>query len=110
MRRRIHPSFALSLHWASGERVMTAWLPTSSQLKFDDLDLTTSNRALADVGRQWRTARRNVRDILSICSHGLTAAHSYERMKSQSGADLAANGLQRGDVPRAIFRKLTERF
>ena len=87
---------------------MAAWLPTSSRLKFDDLRI--SRQAFADVRARWRTATRNVRDILSICSHGLAAAHHYERLKSQSDADLAANGLQRSDVPRVVFRKLTERF
>jgi hypothetical protein len=89
---------------------MAAWLPTSSRLKFDDVDPNTSKQAFADVRRRWRTATRNARDILSICAHGLAAAHHYERLKSQSDADLAANGLQRGDVPRAVFRKLTEKF
>ena len=86
---------------------MTAWLP-SSRLKFYDLRI--SGQAFAGVRGRWRIATRNVREILSICSHGLTAAHHYERLKSQSDADLSANGLQRGDVPRAAFRKLTEKF
>jgi len=86
---------------------MTAWLPTSSRMKFDDIG--SSRPAFADVRRRWRIAQRNVRDILSICSHGIAAAYYYERLKSQSDADLAAKGLQRGDVPRAAFQKLTEK-
>jgi hypothetical protein len=85
---------------------MTAWLPTSSRLKFDESRI--SRPAFADVRALWRAATRNVRDILSICSHGLAAAQHYEKLKSQSDADLAATGLHRGDVPRAAFRKLTE--
>ena len=87
---------------------MAAWLPTSSRLKFDELRI--SGQAFADVRKRWRSATRNVREILSICAHGLAAAHHYETLKSQSAADLAAKGLQRGDVPRVVFRKLTERF
>ena len=87
---------------------MTAWLPTRSRLKFDDLRI--SRPAFAEVRARWRTATRNVREVLSICSHGLAAAHHYQQLKSRSDADLAANGLQRGDVPRAVFRKLTEKF
>jgi hypothetical protein len=87
---------------------MAAWLPTSSRLKFDDLRI--SAQAFTDARRRWRTASRNVREILSICSHGLAAAHLYEQLKSQSDADLVAKGLRRGDVPRAALRKLTERF
>jgi hypothetical protein len=86
---------------------MTAWLPTSSRLRFYDFRI--SRQAFADVRQRWRTAARKVREILSICSRGLIAAHHYERLKSQSDADLAANGLQRGDVPRAAFQKLTEK-
>jgi hypothetical protein len=87
---------------------MTAWLPTSSRLKFDDFII--SGPAFAGARRRWLAASRNVRDILSICAHGLVAAHHYEQLKSQSDADLAATRLRRGDVPRAAFRKLTERF
>ena len=86
---------------------MAAWLPTSSRLKFDELRI--SRQAFADVRARWRVATRKVREILSICSRGLIAAHHYERLKAQSDADLAANGLQRGDLPRAAFRKLTEK-
>jgi hypothetical protein len=86
---------------------MTAWLPTSSRLKFDTSRI--SRPAFADARERWRAVRRIVRDILSICSRGLAAAHHYERLKSQSEADLAASGLQRGDVPRAAFLKLTEK-
>jgi hypothetical protein len=87
---------------------MTVWLPTNSRLKFDDL--TIPEQAFAGARRRWLTASRTVRDILSICAHGLVAAHHYEQLKSQSDTDLAAKGLRRGDVPRAVFRKLTERF
>jgi hypothetical protein len=87
---------------------MTAWLPTSSRLKFDDLAI--SGQACARARRRWLTASRTVRDILSICAHGLVAAHHYEQLKSQSDADLAGKGMRRGDLPRSAFRKLTERF
>ncbi len=87
---------------------MTAWLPTSSRLKFDDLAI--SGQAFARARRRWLTASRTVRDILSICAHGLVAAHHYEQLKSQSDADLAGKGMRRGDLPRSAFRKLTERF
>jgi hypothetical protein len=86
---------------------MTTWPPTSSRLRF--YDFRFSKQAFADARERCRTATRTVREILSICSRGLTAAHHYERLKSQSDTDLAAKGLQRGDVPRAAFRKLTEK-
>jgi|RhiMetdeSRZDD1v2_1073273.scaffolds.fasta_scaffold29134_5 hypothetical protein len=86
---------------------MTTWPPTTSRLRFYDFRI--SRQAFADVRARWRTAARNVGDILSICSRGLIAAHHYQRLKSKSDADLAADGLQRGDVPRSAFEKLTEK-
>jgi hypothetical protein len=87
---------------------MTAWLPTSSRLRFADLGI--SRQAFAEARQQWRAATRNVRQVLSIWSLGLAAAHHYEQLQWRSDVDFAAKGLQRSDVPRAAFRKLTERF
>jgi hypothetical protein len=86
---------------------MTAWLPTSSRLKFDISRIFRP--AFAEARERWRVAIRKAREIVSICSRGLAAAHHYQQLKSQSDADLAANGLQRGDVPKAVFQKLTEK-
>jgi hypothetical protein len=85
---------------------MTAWLPTSSRLKFDDLII--SKPPFADALPRLRKAAHNMREILSICSRAQIAAHHYEQLKPLSDSDLAAKGLTRGDVPRAAFRKLTE--
>ena len=86
---------------------MTAWPTTGSHLRFAHFKI--SRPAVSDARNRWRTVVRNVREILAICSRGLIAAHHYEQLKSQSDTDLAAKGLQRGDVPRSAFRKLTEK-
>jgi hypothetical protein len=85
---------------------MTAWLPTSSRLKFHDV--AVSGQAFAGLRERWRVVACSTRDILAICSRGLAAAHYYEQLKPRSDADLAAKGLQRSGLPQAAFRKLTE--
>ena len=86
---------------------MTAWLPTSSRLKFDDLII--SKPPFAGALPRLRKAAHYMREILSICSRAQIAAHHYEQLKPRSDTDLAAKGLTRGDVPRAAFSKLTDK-
>jgi hypothetical protein len=85
---------------------MTAWLPTSSRLKFDDLNVST--QPFADAPGRLRRMLRTVGEMLTICSRAQAAAQHYEDLKPMSNADLAERGLDRADVPRAAFRKLTE--
>ena len=85
---------------------MTAWLPTSSRLKFDTLNVST--QPFADAPNRLRRMLHSVGEMLSICSRAQAAARHYEELKPMSGADLAERGLDRADVPRAVFRKLTE--
>jgi hypothetical protein len=83
---------------------MSASLPTSSPSKLDDLNVSTQPFAEARLRRVLHT----VGEMLSICSRAQAAAQHYEELKPMSGADLAERGLARADVPRAVFRKLTE--
>jgi hypothetical protein len=82
---------------------MTAWLSTGSRLDLDNLKV--ARRPLAGAGV--RQKLRNMREILSICSRAQAAAHHYEQLKPLSDEDLAAKGIERADLPRAAFRKLT---
>lgn len=47
-------------------------------------------------------------DIARVCASARRAQRFYEDVKSASDATLALKGLQRGDLPRATFEKLTE--
>ena len=85
---------------------MTAWLPTSSRLKFDDLII--SRPPFADALPRLRKAAHNMREILSICSRAQIAAHHYEQLKPLSDTGPCGKGPDASDVPRAAFRKLTE--
>jgi hypothetical protein len=49
-----------------------------------------------------------VMEVLAICSRACAAAHYYEAHKAMSDAALAERGLERADLPRAAFDKLTE--
>jgi hypothetical protein len=49
-----------------------------------------------------------VMEVLAICSRACAAAHYYEEHKAMSDAALAERGLERADLPRAAFDKLTE--
>ena len=49
-----------------------------------------------------------VMEVLAICSRACAAAHYYEEHKAMSDAALAERGLERADLPRAAFNKLTE--
>ena len=49
-----------------------------------------------------------VMEVLAICSRACAAAHCYEEHKAMSDAALADRGLERADLPRAAFDKLTE--
>jgi hypothetical protein len=85
---------------------MTAWLPASSRLHLNDLKSTTQPLAGASQGLRKRFG--TLREILSIFSRAQAAAHHYETLKRQSDIDLAGQGLERTDVPRAAFHKLTD--
>lgn len=85
---------------------MTSWLPTSSRLKFDDLNV--SNQAFANAPDRLRRMVRTVGEMLSICSRAQAAAQHYEELKPKSDADLAERGIERADLPQVAFRKLTE--
>lgn len=82
---------------------MNASLPTSSPSKLDDLNVSAQHFA----GVRLRRMLHAVGEILRICSRAQAAAQHYEELKPMSGADLAERGLDRADVPRAVFRKLT---
>ena len=47
-------------------------------------------------------------EVVAICSRACAAAHYYEEHKAMSDAALAERGLERADLPRAAFDKLTE--
>jgi hypothetical protein len=49
-----------------------------------------------------------VMEVVAICSRACAAAHYYEEHKAMSDAALAERGLERADLPRAAFDKLTE--
>jgi hypothetical protein len=49
-----------------------------------------------------------VMEVVAICSRACAAAHYYEEHRAMSDAALAERGLERADLPRAAFDKLTE--
>jgi hypothetical protein len=63
---------------------------------FDDPAVRRNVGLLATVG-----------DAVRIMSRALTAAHYYDTLKAASDQALRAAGLTRGDVPRAVYRRLT---
>jgi hypothetical protein len=48
-----------------------------------------------------------IMEVLAICSRATAAAHYYEEHKAMSDSALAGKGLERADLPRAAFDKLT---
>jgi len=48
-----------------------------------------------------------LRDVLAICRRSWAAADHYEDLKSMSDRALADIGLERRDLPRAAFDRLT---
>ena len=58
-------------------------------------------------GRRGATFLDRVRVYLAAFRQALDAAHHYESLKSLSDQSLAAKGLRREDLPRAVFEKFT---
>jgi hypothetical protein len=49
-----------------------------------------------------------IKEVFWIFSRAMDAAHTYEALRPMSDAALAERGLTRADLPRAVFRKLTQ--
>ena len=79
-------------------------------------------RAIADIGnmspgrsigtdipvRRGPSLLARAMEMLGLCSRASTAAYHYDQLKSLSNAELAVRNLERADLPRAAFDKLTD--